>query len=83
MESALAKLARRTEYRTFAAWRTLEAGANFGQAKAQLGHGAAQGVAVDAEFVGRLALVAPVGNKHFAKVLTLEFAHGIFILDTA
>src|SRR5579863_416471 len=65
--SALAiALACRAEYRTFAARRTLEAGANLGQAESQLGHRAAQRVTVHAKLLGGLALVAPMRKKHFA-----------------
>ena len=72
-DSALAiALACRAEYRTFAAWRTLEAGANFGQAQAQLGHGAAQRVAVHTQFFRRLALVAAVRQENFAQILLLK-----------
>jgi hypothetical protein len=73
----------RSKYRTFAAGRTLEAGANFGQIEAKLGHGPAEGIAVDAQFFRGLALVAPVRNQHFTQVLPFEFAHGILVADSA
>jgi hypothetical protein len=69
--------------RTLAAGRTLEAGANFSQIKAQLSHGTAKSVAVHTEFLGSFALVSAIGYQDFAEVLTLELAHGFFIANAA
>src|SRR5258708_27974488 len=71
--------ARRSKYRTFAAGRTLESGANFRKADAQFRHGAAKRVAVDSQLLGRLALVTPVCGQYLAQILPLEFTHGIFV----
>src|ERR1035437_10269509 len=82
--SALAEaLAHSAEYRTFAAGRTLEPGPHLSQIEAQLRHGAAQRVAVHAEFCGRLTLVAPVCHEHFTQILFLEFAYGLLVRNTA
>ena len=82
--SALAvALAKRAVYRTFAPWRTLELGAHFGKIQAQLSHGAAQRVAMHAEFFRRLALVSPVRHQHLPQILPLEIAHRLFIAEAA
>src|ERR1700685_846423 len=82
--SALAiALACRSQHKTFATRRTLEARANFGEAEAELGHGAAQGVAVDAKLLRRLTLVSPVRHQHFAQILSFELANGIVIANAA
>jgi hypothetical protein len=51
--------------------------ADLGGVEVQLGEGAAEGVAVHAEFVGGLALVALVVREHFKDVALLELAHCI------
>src|SRR6266567_9284657 len=82
--STLAKRrTRRAEYRTFATRRTLETGAHFGEAQFELRHGPAQGVAVHAQFLRRLTLVATVRDQHLAKVLPSELANGIIVADSA
>ncbi len=73
----------RAEYRTFAARRTLEPGANFGQIQSQFRHGAAQGIAVHPQLFGGLALVTPVCHQNFAQILLLEFANGILVGNAA
>jgi hypothetical protein len=85
-ESGLAlaeTLAYSSKDKTFAAWRTLEPSANLGEAKAELGHRAAQGVAMDAKFLGGLTLIASVSYQHFAQILPLELANSIVIADAA
>src|SRR5664280_2934578 len=82
--SALAEaLAHRAIHRTLAPRRTLEPGAHFGKTQSQFRHGAAQRVAVHAQFFGSLTLVSPVCHQHFAQILPFEFAHRIFIADPA
>src|ERR1700733_537579 len=82
--SALAvALARRSKQKTFAAWRTLEAGPHFGETEAKLCHGTAQRVAMDAQLVRRFTLVAPVRHQHLAQVLSFELANGILVTDAA
>jgi len=73
----------RIEYRTFAAGRTLESGANFCEAEAKFRHRATQSVAMHPQLLGRLALVASISDKHFAKVLSSEFANGVVVFNAA
>ena len=63
--------------------RTLEPGANFGQVQPQLCHGAAQRIAVHAQFFRRFALVPPVRHQNLAELLLLEFPNGVFEADAA
>src|SRR4051812_5972934 len=80
--SALANaLARRSIYRTLAAWWTLEPGADFRQADAQFGHCAAQRVAVDTQFLRSLTLVSFIRRQHFAQILSFKLFHGILITN--
>ena len=58
--------------RTLAAGRTLEAGADFSQIEAQLGHCAAEGVAVHPQLFAALHWF-PRCRKDFAQILPLEF----------
>ena len=59
-----------------------ELAANLSGVEVELGEGAAERVAVHAEFVGGLALVSLVLRKHFEDVAFLELANGIHIGDT-
>src|ERR1700685_2541994 len=82
--SALAvALAKRAVYRTFAPRRTLELGAHLGKIQAQLSHGAAQRVAMHAQFFCCLALVSSVRHQHLPQILPLEIAHCLFIAEAA
>ncbi len=51
--------------------------ADLGGVEVELGERAAEGVAVHAEFIGGLALIALVVREHFEDVALLELAHGI------
>src|SRR5579862_9020104 len=82
--SALAiALAKRVIYRTLAAGRTLEPCADLGQIQPQLGHSAAEGIAMHTELFCRLALISPMRHQDLAQILPLELAHGIVIADAA
>ena len=48
----------------------------------QLGEGAAESVAMHAEFFGGFALVALVMREHFEDVALLELANGLRVRDT-
>src|ERR1035441_2746837 len=76
-------LAEGAKYWTFAAGRTLEAGAHLRQFESQFRHGAAQRIAVHPQLFGRLALVSPVLDQHFAEVLSLELAHRFLVGNAA
>jgi hypothetical protein len=76
-----AALAYDSKYRTFAAGRTLEPGADFRQADAQFGHGAAKGIPVNAQLLCRLTLVSLVGCQHFAQILPFELSYGVLVAD--
>ncbi len=70
------------KYRTFAARRALEADANLRGVYIKLSEGAAEGVAVHAEFFGGFALVSLVVRKDGDEVAALEFAHSFSVSDT-
>ena len=69
-----------SKYRTFAAWRTLEPGANFRQADAQFGHRAAERVAVDTQLFCSLALVSLVAASTSRRYCLLN-SYGILITN--
>jgi hypothetical protein len=71
------------KYGTFAPRWALENSSNLRGVQLELGHGAAQGIAVHSEFLSRLALVALVMRKHFQQKAPFEFAHCFGVGDAA
>jgi len=55
--------------------------ANLGGVEVELGEGAAEGVAVHAQFIGCLALIPLMVREHFEDVALLELAHGVRVGD--
>src|SRR5277367_352256 len=66
----------------FAGRRPTYALANLCAAHIQLRQGPAQGVAVHPEFLGSLALVAPVMRQHLEDVALLELAYSLVVGDS-
>jgi hypothetical protein len=71
------------QYKTLAACWTLEAFADEGRVYLEFRDGPAEGVAMDAKFLCRLALIAAMVREHFEDETLPEFADGFYVGNAA